>query len=136
MIPWTTEKISLLPGLAERISRANLEAVEPLARVGMRKDNAAAPPQFVAGRRGKTSRGKPVQTRPSSTPTMVAAGMRRCSLLELITANAAGRSATYTRPRRSFAATPRCQGFPTASTICGGRDTRAICRDPIAVHIG
>jgi hypothetical protein len=29
--------------LAERISRANLEAVEPLSRVGMRKGNAAAP---------------------------------------------------------------------------------------------
>ena len=43
MMPWTTQEISLLIGLlADRISRANLEAVEPLARVGMRKGNAAA----------------------------------------------------------------------------------------------
>jgi hypothetical protein len=40
----------------ERISRANLEAVEPLARVGMRKGNAAAQRRFVASRRGKTFR--------------------------------------------------------------------------------
>ena len=44
--------------LAEGISRANLEMVEPLARVGMRKGNAAAPGSFVASRRGKTFRGE------------------------------------------------------------------------------
>ena len=44
MIPWTTQEISLLSRpLADRISRANLEMVEPLARVDMRKGNAAAP---------------------------------------------------------------------------------------------
>ena len=45
MIPSTTQEISPAHRLwAERISRANLEAVKPLARVGMRKGNAAAPP--------------------------------------------------------------------------------------------
>jgi hypothetical protein len=42
--------------LADRISYANLEAVEPLARVGMRKGNAAAQRWRSAGRCGKAFR--------------------------------------------------------------------------------
>ena len=42
MMPWTTQEISLLIGLWPRISRANLEMVEPLARIGMWKSDAAA----------------------------------------------------------------------------------------------
>jgi hypothetical protein len=45
--------------LADRIGHANLEMVEPLARVGMRKGNAAAQRWRAASRRGKTFRGEP-----------------------------------------------------------------------------
>src|SRR4029453_18037998 len=45
--------------LAERISRTNLEAVEPLARVGMREGNAAAQLWRAAGQCGKAFRSEP-----------------------------------------------------------------------------
>ncbi len=44
MIPWTTEETFLLIGLWPKASAApNLEMVEPLALVDMRKGNATAP---------------------------------------------------------------------------------------------
>jgi len=43
MLPWTPGNLPTHRPLAHRVSRANLEMVEPLARVGMRKGNAAAP---------------------------------------------------------------------------------------------
>ena len=45
--------------LAERISRTNLEAVEPLARVGMREGNAAAQRWRAAGQCGKAFQSEP-----------------------------------------------------------------------------
>ena len=51
-----------------------------------------------------------------------------------MTANAAGRSATCTRSRPCSAASPRCQGFPTAGIIGGWRDATAVCRNQIAAR--
>ena len=124
MIPWTTQEISLLTGLGPNAQRATLVRLNRSRASVCGKTMWLRRRDLLPAGVEKHLEVKPVQAQPGCTTTIVAAGMRRCSLLELITANAAGRSATYTRPRRSFAAMPRCQGFPTSIIPAEARHRR------------
>ena len=154
MMPWTTQEISLLIGFwptasAAQISRRLNRSRASICGKAMRLRRGNLLPAGVQ----KHFEVKPVQTRPGCTTKRShrscrqsrhqqwmppchrrKRGAARCS--NSITANAAGRLATYTRSWRSFAATPRCQGLPTAGTICGWRDTTGACRNPSKVAAG
>ena len=155
MIPWTTQEISLLIGLWPHASAAQISKQLNRSRASvcgkamrLRRDDllpADVEKHFEVNPAVQTRPGRAQTTVTSITPakptppvdaTCAAAG--NAALLAAsnsMTANAAGRSATCTRSRRSSAAVMRCQGLPIAGIICGWRDTTAVCH-PITVHTG
>ena len=154
MIPSTTQEISLLTGFGPnaslgQISRRLNRSRASVCGKAMRLRRRDLLPAGVE----KHLEVNPVQTRPRcaatmGTPIMPAKPtppvdatvpppeMRRCSLLELDNGQCRWPLGDVHQAVAQFAATPRSQAFPTAGTICGWRDTRAICRNRIAVHIG